>query len=420
MLRLHWDAENEKDSPDLTTVNNLEMALQDAMDAVQTEHLFVAVNAYTDTGEMMGSAELCLSEHQFGYVILQGPGMQSSQESIPYRSMILSADNGDISGYGYVEITASDRWTACAPTAGARGEAGWSEIEGSSGTGRVAAWTIIQDVGMGFFGTEVPTSTISKSMVPGIAAVENDDTRPEIAAGDAMLACYSGGETAPGRATDLTMADDTGVASNMTGDFMMGRCGLIPERHDNSRNDDGGPETVENATATNRATQDTATPRAHAFARYDAMDESMVYVWLATGQDTVDTHPSDSRMLDVVVKCEGGTVMDMMPDAYGDMVPLQTSAPNMLTMIDPTMGTVGDATAMCAGDRGVLQITMPDGSTAGMVFSHITQMGGHYRMNFPGYGMANPMTCYEMGQAAADADAVPPVDAAAAAVEACM
>ena len=144
----------------------------------------------------------------------------------------------------------------------------------------------------------------------------------------------------------------------------------------------------------------------------------MVYVWLATGQDDGDTHARRSRMLDVVVKCGDGTVMDMMPDQYGDMVPLQTPAPNMLTMIDPTMGTVGDATAMCAGNRGVLQITMPDGSTAGAVFSHITQMGGHYRMNFPGYGMANPMTCFEMGAAAAAADS--DVVAATAAAEACM
>ena len=34
----------------------------------------------------------------------------------------------------------------------------------------VAAWTIIQDVGMGFFGTEVPTTTITKR---GVAASED-------------------------------------------------------------------------------------------------------------------------------------------------------------------------------------------------------------------------------------------------------
>ena len=72
----------------------------------------------------------------------------------------------------------------------------------------------------------------------------------------------------------------------------------------------------------------------------------------------------------------------------------------MITMIDPNGDDLMDYTSMCSGDRGALQITMPDGSTAGMVFTHITQMMGHYRMNFPGYSMASPMTCYSMTAAA--------------------
>ena len=43
--------------------------------AVLTEHVFVAVNVYDAMGMMMenASTELCLSEHQFGVVVLQGP-----------------------------------------------------------------------------------------------------------------------------------------------------------------------------------------------------------------------------------------------------------------------------------------------------------------------------------------------------------
>ena len=62
--------------------------------------------------------------------------------------------------------------------------------------------------------------------------------------------------------------------------------------------------------------------------------------------------------------------------------------PGMTKMIDPSMGEVGSFTDTCMGTRGVLEITMPDGSNAGMVWSHIKQMDGHYRMNFPGYSMA--------------------------------
>ena len=437
------DAENEKDSPDLTTVNNLEMDLADAMEALQTEHLFVSVNVYDAMGMMMenASAELCLSENQFGYVILQGFEIMSWQEDIPFRSAILSVPDGDIPAYGYVEITATEKWSACAPTAGARGEAGWSEIEesvvGAGVTGRVAAWTIIQDTGTGFFGTEVPTATLSMSSVPGLP--DTGANAPEIAAGDAMLACYSGVETPnPGRATDVTMLADGVVASNMTGDFMMGRCGLIPERHDNSRGamdaDENGhmdPDTTTPATETNRAeaTTTAATPRAHAIARYGTgADDSMVYVWLATGHDAeVMPHASMSRMLDVTIVCEDGMMIDTIQDQYGDDVPMQVPAPNKVTMIDPSDDTMlGMYTGMCAGDRGVLRITMPDGSTAGSIFTHISQMGNNFRMNFPAYSAANPMTCYEMGVAAmeAGANAVPAadpvVDAAVAAVAACM
>ena len=164
---------------------------------------------------------------------------------------------------------------------------------------------------------------------------------------------------------------------------------------------DGGPDHSQTATADNRDTTPSATPRTHAIARYDAGDETMVVVWLAEGMDTEDTHPSMRRMLDVVVKCEDGTVMTGM-DQYGDpTTSIKVAAPGMVTMIDPNGNALADYTGMCEGDRGALRITMPDKSHAGMVFSHVTQMGGHYRMNFPGYSMANPMTCYEMGTDAA-------------------
>jgi hypothetical protein len=104
-------------------------------------------------------------------------------------------------------------------------------------------------------------------------------------------------------------------------------------------------------------------------------------------------------------------------DQYGDTTPsIKVPAPGNLTMIDPTMGAVGDVTSMCAGDRGVLRITMPNGSHAGMVFSHITQMGGHYRMNFAGYSKANPNACVNPS----DDDENATSDEITAAAAACM
>ena len=377
----------------LDNIAKVEEDLEKAMMAVQDEHLFVAVNVYDAMGMMMenASAELCLKEHQFGVIVLQGPSAMMAEG---YQMQTLSMMDGDIPAYGYVEIMAdTTKYSACGSESfrdpvdtiittdtGARSATPVDADLVSTKT-MVAAWTIIQDVGMGFFGTEVPTSTISKEMTGDDASTTNN-----VEMGDPEIACYMSDPSLP---TASGTADAVaGVAANRSGPFQMTRCGLIPERHVNMKVADDG-----DATTLAPFVTDETTPRAHALARYDAGDESMVYVWLAEGMDMEGDHPSMARMLDVVVKCEDGTVMTGM-DQYGDPTDaIAVAAPGMLTMIDPTMGAVGEATDMCEGDRGVLRITMPDGSHAGAVFSHVTQMGGHYRMNFPGYSMASDVAC---------------------------
>ena len=382
------DAENAMDAPDPTTVAGFEKDLADAMDATYTEHIFVDVNVYDAMGMMMGEATLCLADHQFGYVVLQGPAADMADS---HQGARLSVADGDISPYGYVEIMAEGtKYTSCTAESGRTSRGFVSVVTGVDSEGddvttgaksMIAAWTIIQDVGDGFFGTEVPTVTISKEMT-------GDDTSTEdvMEMGDPMIACYNNETpTAPDSSADPVVA---GVAANRSGMFVMSRCGLIPERHNNNA------FTVADGVVTD--VDDAMTPRARAVARYDAMDDSMVYVWLAEGATPDADRPSNTRMLDVIVKCEDGTVMTGM-DQYGDPTDtIQVEAPGMVTMIDPTMGAVGDVTSMCAGYRGVLRITMPNGSHAGMVFSHITQMGGHYRMNFAGYSKANDAPCAAM------------------------
>ena len=324
---------NLDDDPgtDLQDTADLEKALADAQKAVHTEHVFVDVNVYDAMGMMMdnASATLCLAEGQFGYVVLQGSadmGMDSHQGAV------LSVMDGDIPAYGYVQVMAgSEKYTSC--VGDARTGLTSVTLNEAMAQSTIAAWTIIQDTGSGFFGTEVPTATISM-MADDPATTDVDESK--------TFDCYNNNE------------------------FDMASCGLIP-------------------------TGDTA------IARYDAGDESMVYVWLAAGQDDKNTHPRNSRTLDVTVTCEDGSKHTGM-DEYGDPTDsIKVPAPGMVTMIDPTMGPVGDNTAMCAGDRGVLEIMLPvddpdtkgtvEGVHAAMVFTHVTQMGGHYRMNFPGYSM---------------------------------
>lgn len=339
-------------------------ALEKAEMADYDEHVFVTVTAYDAMGMMeedVKPVSLCLKAHEFGVVVLQGPTDDMGSDRV------LSVQDGDLSedGYGYVKIMAEDRkFQSCTGTP----RQGLKPVVTGDGTDTdmvtmaksyIAAWTIIQDVGMGFFGTEVPTSTISMETNPGATEASTDDDK------GMETACYS---------TPTTFTADT--ANYTGGAFRQSRCGLIPERHVMGA--------LNVATTTNNA---------NALVRYDVMDETAVVVWLAAGQDTAKTSPRDARMLDVVVKCEDGEVKTGM-DRYGDpTTAIKVPAPNMITMIDPMGEQLGPYTEECADagfSRGVLRITMPDGSRAGMAFSHITQMGGHYRMNFPGYSKAAP------------------------------
>ena len=354
---------------DPTKKADTQAALDKAKMAAYTEHLFVMVNAYDHMGMMMGSATLCLAENQFGYVVLQG---SESMMMDSMRGKTLSVMDDEISAYGYMMVMAEDRkFTGCGATAPNTLQRVDNDNDSTNDLAatdsKIAAWTIIQDIGDGFFGTEVPTSTL-------MTTAAMDDTATANVNEATQLDCY---DATAGTADDNDVPR-VGVAFNMTD------CGLVPERHNNTRDNTTGDPTA-----------GTTTPRATITARYDIGDETMVYVWLAEGMDMETTLPKDSRKIEVAVKCEGG-MMPMGPDMDGDNKPdpVTVAAPGMVTMIDPSMGAVGALTDMCGDeDRGVLEIKMPDGSYAGTAFTHITQMMGHYRMNFPGYSMASPTGC---------------------------
>ena len=170
-------ADTAIDMENLNTVAGVEKALADAQDKIYTEHLFIMVNVYDSMDMMMGSATLCLAEHQFGYVVLQGPMMQDWQAMDSNQTKILSVMDEEISEYGYVKVMAENRkFTGCgatAPNTLMRVDNNVDPADTLGATdGRIAAWTIIQDTGMGFFGTEVPTSTF---MMESNAGVVHDD-----------------------------------------------------------------------------------------------------------------------------------------------------------------------------------------------------------------------------------------------------
>ena len=352
------------DMTDLNEVAMVEAALEKAQAAAYTEHLFVVVRVHDAMGMMMMEDSLCLSENQQGYVVITGDGMA---ESIANRGLVLSMAADEIDAYGYVTVMAEgQKFTSCEgmPRVGLTGvvvSGGAGEEVYTDATSMIAAWTILQDVGSGFFGTEIPTSTITR-MADSMDTEDVDEST--------MLDCY-GDEGAFN-----TGANDTAAAY---------LCGLIPERHDNTR----AAATADNA----GDLVDGASAASHVTARFDVVEgtENDVFVWLAEGGDTETTKPRETRELDVSVVCEDGT-MAMIPGEFpGEMVSMaMISAPGMVTMIDPAGDALGPYTSQCDGGRGVLRFAMPNNSHAGMVWTHISQRMSNFRMNMPGYNMADP------------------------------
>ena len=372
---------------DLNARAAAEAALETAMEAAYTEHLFVTVSVYDAVGTMHESKNMCLAENQFGVVIIQGPAATMTDTM---QRVVFSAMDDDVHEFGYAMVAARDsKFSGCGVTADVLVNVDTSANPGTDtptytgANSKVAAWTIIQDVGMGFFGTEVPTTTVSMASNVGTdgAAATGDDGDPEVA-------CYSQPNSETGNA-DVPIANELPY---QIGDFDMTRCGLIPERHNIVLTGTAPNETLDVETDQDPPADDgdSSTFNTTATARYDAGAESTVVVWLAKGEDPVDVLPRDKRMIEVSVACADGMVPGG-PDENGDGQPdtvIEIPAPHVLNRIDPTMGDVGDLTSMCDDYRGVLQITMPDYSHAGMVFTHITQMMGQYRLNFPGYSTA--------------------------------
>ena len=325
-------------------------------------NLIITMMIHDAAGASAGSVQLCLEENQFGYVVLHD-GMLDVAE-MPHRGVAVSMMDHP---RGYATIAGVARINECAMGYVTPDE----EVMGPDATmpddvmPAMAAWTIIQDVSEnGFFGTEVPTSTLSM--------MENDDM-------EMVLDCY--GLDVDG---DGTIEAAEGAADEATL-FNMHKCGLIPERHNNARLPENDDTSVSEALNANPVT---ATPRAHVTARYDVGADSRVYVWLGS---------APRAPLEISVICEEGlptAIDDPSSNVPTTELPTAEIAVSMgTTVIDPSAGEVGTFTEMCMYDRGVLSFRMPDGSGAGMVWTHVTQDMNHFRMNFPGYSMANPHFC---------------------------
>ena len=140
-------------------VQNLSPRQADTPDNV-TEYTIVAVTVQNMAGDLLVPLrdEICLATNQFGFVILQEREAMPGQET-GVRGIVLSMMDSDVDlripQSGFVTLRSNpQKFQSCDQIA--------DNAIGGDDTDEedIAAWTVMQDVGTGFFGTEIPTVTV--------------------------------------------------------------------------------------------------------------------------------------------------------------------------------------------------------------------------------------------------------------------
>ncbi len=330
----------------------------------ETEHAIVEVNVFGPTGpkKEATSGELCLGENEFGWVVLQGDTQADEGEYAARFSSAPEPDGDGIPATGYVTLRLKQKLASCT---GRQAKSYELDVKKD----KIATWAIIQDVGEGFFGTEIPSLTDifvePKSddptvFVPVAVDPDNPDTIPPAYTAvstatttDDKITAYTAGKDDTSKTLDQQRADKLAATAPLV------KAPLTPTTEE-------GDET-------------------RVFARYDVSEEfdNDIFVWLGNAVKT--------RTLRAVVVCRDGEVqamegMDDDGEATGLEVPVEIDAPNVITVIDPAAGEIGTLTKKCGADgRGLLSIGVSGSSTGTAVWSHISHTGKNFRQNFPGY-----------------------------------
>lgn len=165
-------------------------------------NLIVTAMAYGPSGEMQATKDICLAPGAFGYFVLGKMDMDMDMGA--NAAMFTMADGIGVDGtmetknddgttttgpmyvdYGYVTLVASDRVSHCDGRRTPNDEAVRITVPNSDAASlrivnpAIAAWTIVHDPGMGSFGVEVPTVTVTM-----------DRGENNTIVGDGTLACY--------------------------------------------------------------------------------------------------------------------------------------------------------------------------------------------------------------------------------------
>lgn len=143
-----------------------------------------------------GRADICLDEDEFGYVVLQSARPTAGDTD---RGVHFSVAEDGISSIGFVTLAYGGTRERCAQGAGT------TAVDVTT-DGTMIAWTILQDIGSGFFATEIPVVEMDWAMT--VDAVPGTDER------DAELNAYCYSNTDRIRAIDTTTGNEVNTVLN--------------------------------------------------------------------------------------------------------------------------------------------------------------------------------------------------------------
>ena len=343
-------------------------------DLKQDMHL-IDVSVYAATGPdakgmPAAGGTLCLNHHDFGYISLQDE-MGEDEGSMGLR---ISVEEDMIPDQGYVVVSYYAATIACAKTrADVPDTTPNPQVDATTGarTATVvmpmfATWAILQDVSGGAFGTEIPSATVA--MESALNPDGSDSTgRAAVAASAQAL---NQPAVAPGTLTCTDSGGTTATAYDQAAD-----CGL--EKWPVTATTDVNRDTVSDW-------MDTVGKVA---VRFDVNEsnnsETSIYAWFPTVDATRATARTSSS---VMLLCEGDG------PAEATDVTAMVGLPDMVNVINP-MDLMMDMDDPCMG-RGMLVMDLAFAGaefgatptqTEALIWSHVAQEGGGYRMNFLGY-----------------------------------
>jgi len=148
-----------------------------------TGFIFVHVVIFSTYSVEQFDATLCLSPYDFGYITLQNsiPTGAQATEAIEAKNLIASVEGG-IASSGYVTLAVTGEAHDCLGTS--------FDTTASVLADTLAAWTILQDVGTGFYGTEIPTTTANVNTTTGVITCAGTTCPGLIPTGNEVIARY--------------------------------------------------------------------------------------------------------------------------------------------------------------------------------------------------------------------------------------